>query len=236
MKLRCLFHIHTWQSPDCLLSPRKVVACARRAGADILVVTDHETSRGSEAVMRAAAGHPPFVIRAGEYKTEKGDVIGLFLQKEIQSRKSNEVLEEIRSQGALAVLPHPFKGHRLDSAFVEQMDLIETFNSRCSREENDSAAALARTYNKPEIGGSDAHCAAEISAVLTEFETDSSISEADLPATFRAAPRTLQVSPVSKIYQPYSGMIKACRTRNFLLFGYQLKRIVSVASKELFSS
>lgn len=236
MKLRCLFHIHTWHSPDCLLSPRKVVFLAREAGADILVVTDHETSRGSEAVRRAAQGHPRFVIPAGEYKTERGDVIGLFLQREIQSRRSNEVVEEIRMQGGLIVLPHPFKGHRLDTEFVEKMDLIETYNSRCSPEQNESAAALARSLSKPEIGGSDAHCAGEISAVLTEFETDSSVSESDLPAIFRRAPRTLQFSPVSKIYQPYSGMIKACRTYDFLLFGYQLKRMLSVASKELFSS
>jgi predicted metal-dependent phosphoesterase TrpH len=236
MTLRCLFHIHTRHSLDCLLSPRKVVASARKAGAHVLIVTDHETIRGSEAVLCVAQGNPRFVIRAGEYKTEKGDLIGLFLNEEIRSRKSNDVIQEIRAQGGLVVLPHPFKGHRLDDELLGQIDLVETFNGRCSSEQNESSRALARRLNKPEMAGSDAHCAAEIGAVITEFEVVHQVGESDLLDVFRSASRKLRMAPVSRIYQPYSGLIKACRTFDGPLIGHQLKRMVSVASRELFSS
>jgi predicted metal-dependent phosphoesterase TrpH len=186
--------------------------------------------------MSLAEGNPQFVIRAGEYKTEKGDLIGLFLAEEIRSRNSNEVVHEIRAQGGLVVLPHPYKGHRLDDALLEQVDLVETFNGRCSSEQNESSRALARRLNKPEIAGSDAHCAAEICAAFTEFEVDHQVGESDLPAIIRTAQRKFLVAPVSRIYQPYSGLIKACRTFDVRLFGYQLKRMVSVASHDLFSS
>jgi hypothetical protein len=186
--------------------------------------------------MRLAGGNPQFVIRAGEYKTEKGDIIGLFLNEEIRSRNSNDIIHEIRAQGGLVVLPHPYKGHRLDDELLDQIDLVETFNARCSLGQNESSRALALRLNKPEIAGSDAHCAAEIGAAFTEFEVDHQIDEIDLLGLFRTAPRKLRMAPVSKIYQPYSGLIKACRTFDVMLFGYQLKRMVSVASQELFSS
>ncbi len=185
--------------------------------------------------MDSAEGNPRFVIRAGEYKTEKGDLIGLFLKEEIRSRKSNELAREIHAQGGLVVLPHPYKGHRLDGELLDQVDLIETFNGRCTTEQNDSARALACRLNRPEIAGSDAHCAAEICVALTEFEIDRPVHEDELPAMFRTAPRRLRAAPVSRIYQPYSGLIKACRTFDVMLFGHQLKKVVSIASGELFS-
>ena len=236
MELRCLFHIHTRRSLDSLLSPRKIIARARQENCDVLVITDHETVLGSEDVMRLAEGNPRFVIRGAEYKTEKGDLIGLLLRGEIRTRKSNELIREIRAQDGLVVLPHPYKGHALDEELLEQIDLVETFNGRCAPAMNESARMLAEKLGKPELAGCDAHCSAEIGAAVTVFHTDRAISEADLPALFRVAPRQFQTARVSAIYQPYSGMIKAGRTLDVPLFGYQLKRMVSVFSQEFLST
>lgn len=235
MPLRCLFHIHTWHSPDSLTPPRAIISRARKLGADVLIVTDHESIRGAESAMRLASGNPRFVVRGGEYKTEKGDVIGLFLKSAVRSRRSTSVADEIHSQGGLVVLPHPYKGHRLDAALLEQADLIETFNGRCTAEQNRLAQELARRLNKPELAGSDAHSLGEISTAVTEFHCDGDVDESDLPEIFRTAPRTFHAAPASRIYQPYSGLIKACRTFDALLFGYHLKRIMSVAWRERFS-
>lgn len=233
MKLRCLFHIHTRRSLDCLLAPAKVVGRARAAGAQILIVTDHESIRGSEDVRQLAKGNPQFVIKAGEYKTEKGDIIALFLKENIRSRNSNQVLREIREQRGLAVLPHPYKGHTLDDELLDQIDLIETFNARCTAAQNDLAKSLARSLGKPEIVGCDAHSSSEMITAMNEFWVDRQIEESNLPELLRAAPRTFHTERVSKIYQPYSGMVKACRTLDLISFGYQLKRMASVVLQEL---
>jgi len=212
-----------------------VLLKARQARTDILIVTDHETTRGSEEVSVLANGNPPYVIRAAEYKTEKGDVIGLFLKKEILSRESNEVIREIRRQGGLIVLPHPYKGHTLDPGLIEQMDLIESFNSRCGPEENRLAAELAGKFNKPILGGCDAHCAAEIGSAITQFSLGTLNGEEDLRDVILRAPRQVQVRPVSKIYQPLSQMIKACKTKNAMLLLSQTKRAASILASEALS-
>jgi predicted metal-dependent phosphoesterase TrpH len=234
MGFRCLFHIHTRHSFDSLLSPQTILERARELQADVLIVTDHETMRGSEDVARIAAGNPRFVIRAGEYKTEKGDVIGLFLKEEIASRNCDEVLREIRRQGGLAVLPHPYKGHKLDDALLSQVGLIESVNSRCSESQNSSAADLAARLGKPAMGGCDAHCAGEIGAVMTEFTGDVPADEEELRATLLSAPRNIVSKKISRAYQPYSQLIKACKTRNPLLFAYQMKQLATVLAREAF--
>jgi len=203
---------------------------------DVLVVTDHDTIRGSQEAARIAEGNPRFVIQAGEYKTEKGDIIGLFLKEEIATRKSDEVMKEIHGQGGLVVLPHPYKGQRLDDELLEHVDLIETHNARCSAVQNYSAHDLACKLKKPQIAGSDAHCAGEIAASLNKFQIDSAVNESNLAHVLLTASQRAITSPTSRIYQPCSQMIKAFKTRNPILFAYQLKCLLAVCSEELLSS
>ncbi len=235
MGIRCLFHIHTRRSFDSLLSPATILARARSMQTDLLIVTDHESKRGSDDVAKLAGGNPRFVVRAGEYKTEKGDLIGLFLKEEIASRDSQEVLGQIHSQDGLVVLPHPFKGHKLDDELLSQVDLIEVNNSRCSELQNNSAASLAERLGKPQMGGCDAHCAGEIGAVVTEFNCEAPIDERGLRAMMLSAPRKIFAKKVSRAYQPYSQLIKAWKTRNPLLFAYQMKQLAGVLAREAFS-
>lgn len=235
MAFRCLFHIHTRHSFDSLLSPQTILARARAIEADLLIVTDHESMRGSEDVARIAKGNPKFVIGAGEYKSEKGDLIGLFLKDEITSRKSNEVIQQIQSQGGLVVLPHPYKGHKMDDELLGQVDLVEIYNSRCSESQNHSAGELAHRLGKPALGGCDAHCAAEIGVVTTEFSCEPPSTVEELRKVLLTAPRKVTSKRVSSVYQPYSQLIKACKTRSPILFVYQLKQLCSVFVKEVFS-
>lgn len=235
MGMRCLFHIHSRHSFDSMLKPRTILARARAMHADLLIVTDHESKRGSDDVAKLAKGNPRFVLQAGEYKTDKGDLIGLFLREEINSRDSDEVVREIHGQGGLVVLPHPFKAHKLDDKLLSQVDLIEVNNSRCSESQNNSAATLAENLGKPVMGGCDAHCAAEIGAVVTEFACDLPADESGLRTALLSAPRNIIAKKVSRAYQPYSQLIKAWKTRNPLLFAYQIKQLASVLAREAFS-
>ena len=235
MGIRCLFHIHTHHSFDSLLKPSAILSRARAMQADILIVTDHESKRGSDDVAELAEGNPRFVVHAGEYKTDKGDLIGLFLRREITSHDSNEVIHEIHGQGGLVVLPHPFKGHKLDDELLSQIDLIEVTNSRCSESQNNSAVTLAEDLRKPVMGGCDAHCAREIGAVITEFDCEPPTDERGLRAILVSAPRSIVAKKVSRAYQPYSQLIKAWKTRNPRLFAYQIKQLASVLAREALS-
>ncbi len=225
MPWRCLAHVHTRFSFDSWLSPREILTRARLEAAEVLMVTDHNTIRGSVEVAKLAQGNPKFVVIGGEYATEKGDVIGLFLTREIQSRNSREVIDEIKRQGGLVLLPHPYKAHVLDDALLEQVDMIEIHNSRCSSAENGQSAVLALRMRKPTLGGADAHCAGEVRSVVNHFEADTPGDEAQLRICLMHSPRSLEVRPVSQLYQPYSQMIKAYKTKNLRLFVHQLKRM-----------
>ena len=227
MPVRCLFHLHTRHSFDSLLSPRRILARAREMGVDVLCVTDHNTIQGSLDVKNLAAGAPPLVIPAAEYQSEKGDIIGLFLKEEIGSRCSTEILREIHGQGGLAVLPHPFKGHKLDDELLAEVDLVETYNGRCSDDENERAKQLAERWNRPKLAGADAHCALELGAAMNVFLAEATKGESEFRETLLHAPRQMETRRAWGVCRPYSQMVKAAKTKNVRLFLYQAKRLAS---------
>lgn len=155
-------HIHSKYSYDSLLHPRKILKVAKKRGLDIIAVTDHETIRGGIETQKLNRDRDFHVIIGCEVNTEVGDIIGLYLEEEIKSQISTEVIEEIHTQGGYVVLPHPFRGHKLQMIPFEKIDIIEVFNSRSTPEMNNNALALAKELRKPIVGGSDAHFATEI--------------------------------------------------------------------------
>jgi predicted metal-dependent phosphoesterase TrpH len=226
MPFRCLFHLHTRHSFDSLLPPHKIVARARELKIDALIVTDHNTIKGSLETKRNSQGNPPLVIVAAEYQSEKGDIIGLFLQEEIVSRESSVIVRQIHEQGGLLVLPHPYKGHKLDDELLSAVDIIETYNSRCSPEQNDRARHLAQEWKLPEIAGADAHCFQELGTALNEYSETHAGNETELRTLLLNAPRKVLIQKASPLCRPYSQLIKAVKTRNPHLFLYQAKRLV----------
>jgi hypothetical protein len=228
MPFRCLFHVHTRCSFDSVLSPRKILAKARGMQVDVVIVTDHCTIQGSLDVQGLARGSSPMVVIAAEYQSEKGDIIGLFLKEEIRSRCSGEIIQQIHAQGGIVVLPHPYKGHLLDDELISGVDVIETYNGRCSPRENEQAAKLAQDWNRPYLAGADAHCASEIGAAVNEFLSEAPLNEGDLREYLLRSSRSILTRATSPVWRPYSQVIKAVKTRNPRLFLYQAKRMAMV--------
>ena len=159
-------HIHTHYSFDSLSKPGDVVSTAIKKGLDFIAVTDHATIRGGVDAVQAAEGKDLQVIVGAEIKTEKDDVIGLFLQKEIKSRKAEPVIDEIHEQGGFVIIPHLFKKEpRFTPRELQKVDAFE-INGRMSPLKNEKALQLARQYSKPLVGGSDAHFLWEIGRVI----------------------------------------------------------------------
>jgi predicted metal-dependent phosphoesterase TrpH len=155
-------HVHSKYSHDSLLDPSEILKIAIKRGLDGVAIIDHNTIKGG-LVAEKTNKNPDFeVIVGSEIKTEYGDIIGLFLNEEVKSRKFMEVIEEIKNQGGLTALAHPFRPYEVPEKIILHLDFIEGFNARSKKWQNQKAYALALTLNKKVIAGSDAHFSFEI--------------------------------------------------------------------------
>ena len=167
------FHVHTAYSFDCLTPPRLVIEAARRRGLDAIAVTDHDTVRGAFATVEANRYNDFLVIPGIEVKSDRGDIIGLYVTREIKSRTFDEVIREIRDQGALAYLPHPIRTFGLKgSADVRlrypEIELWERYNGRYSASDFEKADDLFVRLPVPMVlCGSDAHSFWEVGLFRT---------------------------------------------------------------------
>ena len=208
--LRGLIHVHTWHSFDSLLSPAAYLAYARRARLDFLAITDHNTLAGAREVARLNRDHRLEVVIGAEYATDRGDVIGLFLTDEVVSRRFDGVIAEIRAQGGLAVLPHPYRGRDTDPDRIAAVDLVEVFNARSGAEANASALAAAERLGVAQLAGADVHTAWELLRNGTLVRLDGS---GPLRQQLLGAPRSLSTRATPRTLRRYSQVVKRIRAR-----------------------
>jgi predicted metal-dependent phosphoesterase TrpH len=173
-------HVHTKYSRDSNIEPHELFRVAQSRGLDGIAVTDHDTIKGWE---RFSGGRGCLVIRGIERTTDRGSVIGLFLNEGIEARGFWEAIDEIRGQGGVVVLPHPCDRIRRDAPKVDSLnrslleatvDAVEVFNARCLLSRfNKDAEKLAEDLGKHRVGGSDAHTLGEVGNARTLFDCDS---------------------------------------------------------------
>ena len=168
------FHVHSCYSPDSLLKPARIIKAAKKRGLSGVVVTDHNTVKGGIETRKLVREDNFIVIVGAEIATDIGDVIGLFIEQEIKSRDFVGVVAEIKQQGGIVVLPHPYRTFRfssnIDSKIITNVDIIEGFNARSKSDGfNLRACELAVRVGKPVTGGSDAHFANEVGNGRTVF-------------------------------------------------------------------
>ncbi len=175
--MRYDFHTHTKYSLDGYVNPKMLVKIAAKRGLSGIAVTDHNTIKGGVEAKKYETPKIEVIV-GSEILTDRGEVIGLFLRDEITSTSFSDVVDEIRAQGGVVVLPHPFDRVRRtavhptpeDTRFI---DSIEIFNSRCVRQiYNDLSANFAAKNDLKIIAGSDAHFENEIgnAGVTTDSE------------------------------------------------------------------
>jgi len=159
-------HMHTSWSHDCSIDAAELVDHAESEGLGAIAVTDHNVFGGALETLDEAHGRELIVIPGEEVKTDdQGEVIGLFLEREIPRGMSfGDTIAAIREQGGLVYVPHPFD--RLHSIpdprtlhrHLADIDVLEVYNARLLFEAyNDEALRFARKYNLTMGAGSDAH-------------------------------------------------------------------------------
>jgi predicted metal-dependent phosphoesterase TrpH len=156
--------MHTDHSSDCATPVEVLLATAKARGLGAIAVTDHNEISGALDAEAKAEGIK--VIVAEEVKTaEQGEVIGLFIREKIpRGMTLGETIAEIRRQGGLVYVPHPFdRMHAVPDyehllGVIEDVDAIEVFNPRVAiAEYNEEALRFAAKYRIPAGAGSDAH-------------------------------------------------------------------------------
>ena len=166
------FHIHSRYSHDSLMHPEKILNKAKKQGLDAVAITDHNTIKGGLEGKKYEQKCGVRVIVGSEVESDAGDIIGLNLFEEIKSRAWRDVINEIREQGGVVVLPHPYRSHQYISDIGKAVDFIEVWNSRSTPEQNAQALKLASDLNKPALMGSDAHQYQEIGNVRATYEKE----------------------------------------------------------------
>ncbi|HMI82229.1 MAG TPA: PHP domain-containing protein [Solirubrobacterales bacterium] len=191
-------HMHTDHSGDCATPVDVLLQTARDRGLGAIAITDHnEVSGALEARKIAEEMDDIKVIVAEEVKTaEQGEVIGLFLEEKIpKGLTMAETIAEIRRQGGLVYVPHPFDRfhsvpdyeHLLD--IVEEIDLLEVFNPRVALTSfNEEAVRFASKYRIVPAAGSDSHVAQGLGSVRQR------IHDFDGPAEFLEAMRDADIT------------------------------------------
>lgn len=202
------FHLHTYHSYDSLMKPEKLMRLAHQRGLSGLVVSDHDTIAGG---LECQARNPYPDLRifvSAEIKTSVGDITGINLKEEIHERNFTDVVAQIKKQGGLVLLVHPYHHHKLSEINFEAIDLIEGFNARDFPGNNALALQLARKHNKPVVAGSDAHLYGEIGNGRTGYDTLDDLTRPIEIATQRNEP----------YHEVSSQFIKAYKKRDPRLF------------------
>ena len=212
-------HCHTSASFDCLASPESVVRAAAKRGLTHLAITDHDRIDGA-LLGRQAAPDGLTVIVGEEVKTADGDLIALFLERSVApGRPASETIEEVRAQGGLVGIPHPFdryrgsmlKDPRLE-AIGRQVDWVEAHNARVvGGPGNQRAAAFARELGLPGVAASDAHSVLEVGVAYNVVEGDPGT-----PDGLLAALSTLEIVPgrasyIVRTITPISKLVNRAR-------------------------
>jgi predicted metal-dependent phosphoesterase TrpH len=192
-RLKLDMHLHTRASFDCLSDPRAVLRRALELGYDRICVTDHNEVA---AALELKAEFPDRVIVGEEVKTaERVDVIGLYLHERIpKGTPARETCEQIRAQGGLVYVPHPFAGGkggggRILDVIEDLVDIVEGFNARIhSPQLNRRAVDWAEARGLPVGAGSDAHTLGEVGRAWVELP-----AFADEPAALLGALRQARI-------------------------------------------
>lgn len=168
-------HIHSKYSYDSITSPKNIIKVAKKKGLNGIAVTDHNTIKGGLKTFKENTNKDFYVIIGAEIKTEYGDIIGLFLNEEINSRNFEDVISEINEQSGISILAHPYRNNICIDEIISKVDLIEIFNARSKKEWNIKAFKLASKYKKPISAGSDSHLYFEIGKGILELANLNSI-------------------------------------------------------------
>lgn len=167
-------HVHSFDSADCNIKPKDIEKVLSEKKLDIMAVTDHNIIRTAFSLQEQWGDR---IIVGEEIMTQEGEVIGLFLKKEI--KKGFDIIKTvdmIKEQNGIVLIPHPFDLLRSgvgDSVqkVIKFVDIIEVFNGRTVVDKFNNKALEFSIKNKIfGVSCSDAHVVGEIGRNYVEIK------------------------------------------------------------------
>lgn len=208
--LRVDLHIHTSFSPDGATAPRDVVRRCEEVGLSCVAITDHNTIAGA---LEACDVSPIPIIIGEEVMTSDGEVIGLFLKREIPRGLSpTDTMRAIREQGGLVCIPHPFDRFRSGllrrvepDGLLPLIDIIEVYNARTFYPpDNRSARRFAEEHRLLVCAASDAHTPEELGHTFVEMPQFDGTAKGFMKALRNARLVTQRGNPAYRLRSAYT--------------------------------
>ncbi len=177
-----IFHCHTHFSKDAWMSPEEILDHALSQHLDFVIVTDHNSIKGSVALKKLVEkkGLPLQVPIAAEYFTEYGDVIAMFIQDHIEFTSIQDLAEKVAAQGGLLALPHPYVSHKQLEKILPYVQFVEVFNGRTLPQLNADAEILCDSHGLRSIYGSDAHIRKNLKDVVIQVPRQQDLKQSFL--------------------------------------------------------
>ena len=129
---------------------------------DVIAVTDHNTLDFAVGLQKTLGDR---VIVGEEIMTTGGEIIGLYLTKKIRPGHSPlETIKQIKDQGGLVYVPHPFESVRKGlhpgtmEELVDYLDIVEVCNGRAFLQNRSAQTVIwAKLNHIIGVASSDAH-------------------------------------------------------------------------------
>lgn len=193
--LKIDFHVHTHYSLDSLNDPIKLIRKAEETGV-VPAITDHNTIKAHKQLKNYKGRFIP----GEEIRTDKGDLIGLYLQEEIPKGTSFlEAIDRIKEQGAISYLPHMYDITRHGVGIEElakKVDIVETFNGHCLTDSPDKKAEIFASKNgKLTACGSDSHLLFEFGYSWNELKNFDLMNPSELLKALKTNRQVTKRSP-----------------------------------------
>lgn len=165
MSYKVDLHTHSYGSPDGGLSLEAYRSMLASRGLDYVAITDHNTVEAAQEIQRCLGELGQRIIIGEEITTTEGEIIGLYISRTIPKDLSpEEAIDQIRAQGGLVYVPHPFETVRsgisleILKRLARSIDILETCNGRAVfQDKSASAKAFATKYTITAAASSDAH-------------------------------------------------------------------------------
>jgi len=214
---RGLIHFHSKYSYDSNLSIERIVNFALKNKLNFLVLTDHDTIKGSIELKKYIEinNYDIEVIISSEYYTQYGDIIACGIETEIEDMQFDNFIKEVKNQNGILLFPHPYKGHSNIEYIAKNVDLIEVFNARTDDISNEKALFLADKYKKNKYYATDSHNYMSLKNCIIEFDKRNNFLEA-LKYNKIIVHKKLKSYHLEVFYSQYIKLLKVKKLRLFL--------------------
>lgn len=198
-------HTHSYGSPDGGITRNQYERVFEDGTLDYVAVTDHNSISAALELQKVFGKK---IIVGEEIMTTEGEIVGLFLSKEVPPHKTPAAtVAAIKKQGGLVYIPHPFETVRsgLDQQSLDEIsdtvDIVEVYNGRAVfQNKGPDAAVWAHLNNKATAAASDAHGIKGVGSAYVSIKEKPTVKS--LVKQLRTAHPTMKRPPLRSLLYP----------------------------------